>query len=165
MEKGTKGRFQERQGRSFQSLPIGVIWTLPTMTVITCTKYCQSGKIDLLRPDLFHPGAGEDCSSCRPCHLPVPLAHLSLALGGPSPSLTCLIRSLFHMASEMAYWILPNLPNWTFDTSHFKNGTVDSAAEMLLRVGAVSNSSLSTRCHVVGALSVFVELVNKWVNE
>ena len=78
----------------------------------------------------------------RLCHLP-DLPRCSLPSDAPPPPLSVwpvALGYLFHVASEMAYWILPNLPKWTLDTRHFQKGPADSATEMSLRVGAASNS-------------------------
>ena len=80
--------------------------------------------------------SSQTLSPSRPSPLLPPLRCSSSSL----VCVACVLGVLFHVASEMASWILPNLPKWTLDTRHFQKGPADSATEMSLRVGAASNS-------------------------
>ena len=61
----------------------------------------------MLQLTFSQPGAGEDCGSCLPVTSQT-LSHCSLTSDAPSAPLcvTCITGVLFHVASEMAYYLI-----------------------------------------------------------
>lgn len=107
-----------------------------------CLRVFVKAQRAVLQLTFPQPGAGRTVVLASQTLSPSRTFPVLLPLGCSSSlvCVTCVIGVLFHVASEMAYWILPNLPKWTLDTRHFQKGTADSATEMSLRVDAASNS-------------------------